>query len=40
MEAFKFNKKETPAPVFSCKFCKTFKNTVYYRTPLVAASAF
>ena len=40
MEACKFNEKETQAQVFSCKFCKTFKNSLYYRTPLVAANAF
>ena len=32
-------KKETPAHVFSCKFCEISKNIFYYRTPLVAASA-
>ena len=26
------------AQVFSCKFCEIYKNTFYYRTPLVAAS--
>ena len=31
-------KKEALAWVFSCEFCKNFKNTYYYRTPLVAAS--
>ena len=25
--------------MFSCEFCKIYKNTFYYRTPLVAASA-
>ena len=40
MKACKFNKEEAPAKVFYCKFCKTFKNTLHYRTPLVAASAF
>ena len=24
--------------VLSCEFCKIFKNTVFYRTPSVAAS--
>ena len=27
-------KKETLTRVFSCKFCKLFKNTFFYRTPL------
>ena len=31
-------KKETLAQVFSCQFCKNFKNTFFYRTPPVAAS--
>ena len=30
--------KETLAQVFSCEFCEIYKNTFYYRTPLVAAS--
>ena len=30
--------KKSLAQVFSCKFCKIFKNTFFYRTPLVAAS--
>ena len=30
--------KETPAQVFPCKFCESFKNTYFYRTPPVAAS--
>ena len=34
-EACRFIKKETPALVFSCKFCKIFKNTFFYRTPPV-----
>ena len=34
-----FIKKETLAHVFSCEFCEIFKNTYFYRTPLVAASA-
>ena len=29
---------ETLAQVFSCEFCEIYKNTFYYRTPLVAAS--
>ena len=32
-------KKETLAQLFSCAFCKIFKNTLFYGTPLVAASA-
>ena len=36
--ACNFIKKETLAQVFSCEFCKIYKNTFYYRTPLVAAS--
>ena len=31
-------KKETLAQAFSCEFCKFFKNTLFYKTPLVAAS--
>ena len=34
-----FIKKETVTQVFFCEFCKIFKNTFFYRTPLVAASA-
>ena len=30
--------KETPAQVFSCEYCKIFKNSFFYRTPPVAAS--
>ena len=30
--------KETPTQVFSCKYCKTFMNSFFHRTPLVAAS--
>ena len=37
-EACNFIKEETLAQVFSCEFCKIYKNTFYYRTPLVAAS--
>ena len=33
-----FIKKESLAQVFSCEFCKIFKNTFFYRTPQVAAS--
>ena len=31
-----FIKKETLTHVFCCKFCDIFKNTFFYRTPLVA----
>ena len=31
--------KETLARVFSCEYCEIFKNTFFYRTPSVAASA-
>ena len=37
--ACNFTKKETLAHVFSCKFWEISKNTVFYRTPQVAASA-
>ena len=33
-------KKETLAQVFSCEFCEIFKNTFFYRTPLVATFVF
>ena len=33
-----FIKKETLVQLFSCEFCEIFKNTFFYRTPLVAAS--
>ena len=36
--ACNFIKKETLAQVFSCEFCKIFKNTFFRRTPPVAAS--
>ena len=29
---------ETPTQVFNCEFCKSFKNTYFYRTPLAVAS--
>ena len=38
-QASNFTKIEIRAQVFSCKFCESFKNTVFYRTSLVAASA-
>ena len=28
--------KETPAQVFSCEYCKIFKNSIFYRAPLLA----
>ena len=31
-------KKENPAHAFSCKFCKTFKNTCFYGASPVATS--
>ena len=37
-EACNFIKKGTLAQVFSCESCQIYKNTFYYRTPLVAAS--
>ena len=30
--------KETRTQVFSCEYCETFKNSFFYRTPLMAAS--
>ena len=38
LEACNFIKKETLAQVFCCEFCEIYKNTFYYRKPLVAAS--
>ena len=32
--------KKTLAQVFSCEFSEIFKNSYFYRTPLVAASVF
>ena len=37
-QACNFIKEETLAQMFSYEFCKIFKNTFSYRTPLVAAS--
>ena len=37
-QACNFIKKENLARVFSCEFCEIFKNTLFHRTPLVAAS--
>ena len=39
-QACNFIKKETQAQVFSCEFCEIFKNSLFYRTPPVAASSF
>ena len=39
-QALGLNKeKKTPTHVLSCELCKIFKNTFFYRTPLVTASA-
>ena len=37
-QACNFIKKETLAQLFSYEFCEIYKNTFYYRTPLVVAS--
>ena len=37
-KAFNFIIKETLTQVFPCEFCKIFKNTFSYRTPMVATS--
>ena len=37
-EACNFTKKETLIQVFSCGFCKIFKNTFFYKTLPVSAS--
>ena len=37
-ETCNFIKKETLAPIFSSQFFEVYKNTFYYRTPLVGAS--
>ena len=31
-------KKENPTQAFLCEYCKIFKNSLFYRTPLVDAS--
>ena len=36
-QACNFIEKETLAQVFSCEICEIFKNTFFYKTPLVAA---
>ena len=36
---FFFKKKDTPIQVLSCEYCEIFKNSFFYRKPLVAASA-
>ena len=33
-------RKETPTQVLSCEYCEIFKNSLFYRTLPVAASAF
>ena len=38
LPTWNFIKKETPAHIFSSELCKIFKNTNFFRTPLVAAS--
>ena len=38
-EACNFIKKEILTQLFSCEFCKIFKNTFFYRTFPVAASS-
>ena len=38
LEDYNFIKKETLVQGFSCEFCQIYKNTFYYRTPLVATS--
>ena len=38
--SLQFYRKETPTQVFSCKICENFKNTFFYRTPPVVASAY
>ena len=39
-KACNFIKKGSLAQVFSCKFCKMFKNSYFYRTSLVATFGF
>ena len=36
-KVFNFIKKATLAQVFSCEFCHIFKNSFFYRTPLLTA---
>ena len=38
LRAFNFFKKEATTQVFSCKYCKIFKNRFFYRTYVMAAS--
>ena len=38
LETCNFIKEETLTQVFFCEFCEIYKNTFYYRTPLIAAS--
>ena len=35
LKAYNFNKKVSPSQVFSCEYCKIFKNSSFYRTPLM-----
>ena len=37
-QAYNFTIKETLEQVFPCEFCKIFKNTFFYKKPVVAAS--
>ena len=39
VQAWGFRQNETLALMFSCDFCKISKNTIFYRTPHIAASA-
>ena len=40
MPSLNFINKETLAQVFSFEFCEIFKNTYFYRTPLMTACQF
>ena len=37
-QTYKFMKKEALTQVFSREFCEILKNTIFYRTPSMAAS--
>ena len=39
-EGLKIYYNEIPTQLFSCEICKVFKNPLFDRTPLVAASVF
>ena len=39
VQACNFITRETPAQVFSCTFCETFKSILFYRTPPVTTSS-